>query len=1020
MITIFPIKAENNPKIKSIRTDVYARFTDFSPILGNSAGKIVDIEQDKYGYIWLAGTKCLSRFDGNIIKHYVNDWTPESLPSSKVYCIETDYFGRLWVGTENGLCYYDYNNDDFIKIFGPDTTKNPSDTFYIREILAEGDSLLWINTQQGYLWKVDINTLEVLKQYKHPYTDQPYYYYNSVFRDDDKKIWLGGRGQGPFILNEKNGKLKNFPKSNYIDIPGIKRGDDIAYFNIDSKGNFWIGSTDGIYLYNKNDSSFNMFYKTSSWAMIEDHLGDLWFAIANGLGHYHHENGEMIFYLPNEEDNESLIGSYIYDVFEDNYNQIWVASARGVSVYKPETPGVQYLFHIPGIQETPISSSISALSQDEKGIVWIGTSENGIDSYDPEEYAITHFNTKNTKGLPSGKIRSITISPDGNIYCGLWAGLGFGFLDPDNNKFTLYSYNKNNTTVDWYNDMVFDNYGNLYLGFWGADGLTMFDPLKGKFGKSLKNKFRMTYFTRLITCLEMDKYDNLWMGTTLSGLHLYLPESDTSICFYSQINPDIGIDEKKIYDIQKDESGNIWIGAEGLYYASAEKQKVDKIILNEENEEIEIFGLLAENEFSVWLMTGNGLLKYNRQSNSITDYSSTVNLSFFENNASGIKLKDGRLMFAGINGIAIVEPKNIRLGKQMPEVFLSSLFVFDKVKITNLENKELVELNYKENFFTIQIGSNVWGRNNPFKLFYKLEGFNKDWIEIPSSDREARFTNVQPGEYYFKVKVEDKQGNKLSNAASCVISITPPLWVRWWFVTLIILAILSIISIFWWSRLKSMQLSLFNSELNQKLLRLQMNPHFIFNSLFAIQNFIYSNQPNLAGNYLSDFAYLIRLILDNSRKENISFEKELETIELYLKLQKLRFEDKFDYSIEIDSELQNGDYLIPPMLAQPFLENAIEHGLKNLDKKGYLNIKYQLSGGIIRFIVIDNGIGLTASRQQKEEAEQKHESLAISICTKRLEILRKKKGGKITFTLEEIKNADGSVAGTKVAFNIPY
>ena len=672
-IIIFPVKGEKNPEIKKIRKDVYARFTDFAPILGKNCGTIVEIEQDKYGYIWLAGTQCLSRFDGNNIKHYINDWTPGSLPSSKVCCIESDHFGRLWIGTENGLCYYDYNNDTFTKIFGPDTNQIPSDTFYIREILAEGDSLLWVDTQQGYLWKIDIKSLEVIKQYRHSYTDQPYYYYNSIFRDDDKNIWFGSRGQGPFILNEKNGKIKRFPTSEYKDISGIKRGNDVAYYHIDLRGNFWIGSTDGIYLYDKNDSKFNMFYKTSSWAMIEDHQNDLWFGIAEGLGRYHPENGEMTIYVPNEEDNESISGNYIYDIFEDSYNQIWVASSKGVSVYKPETTGVKYLFHIPGMPETPISSSISALSQDKNGIVWIGTSEHGVDSYDPEKHIITHFNTKNTKGLPSDKIRCITISPEGLVYCGLWTGLGFGFLDPDNNEFTLYSYNKENTTVDWYNDMVFDNYGNLYLGFWGADGLTMFDPLKGEFGKSLKNKFRMTSFTRLITCLEMDKNGNLWMGTTISGLHLYLPKSDTSICFYSQINPDIGIDEKKIFDIQKDKSGNIWIGAKGLYFASAEKQKVDKIILNEENEEIEIFGLLVENEFSVWLMTANGLLKYNHQSKSITDYSSTVNLSFFENNASGIKLQDGRLMFAGINGIAIVEPEKISLGKQMPEVFLSSL-----------------------------------------------------------------------------------------------------------------------------------------------------------------------------------------------------------------------------------------------------------------------------------------------------------------------------------------------------------
>ena len=135
-----------------------------------------------------------------------------------------------------------------------------------------------------------------------------------------------------------------------------------------------------------------------------------------------------------------------------------------------------------------------------------------------------------------------------------------------------------------------------------------------------------------------------------------------------------------------------------------------------------------------------------------------------------------------------------------------------------IKNEEIVELKHKENFFTIQIGSNVWGVNNPFQYFYKLEGFNKDWIEMPEFDKEARFTNVPPGEYFFSVKVEDKQGNKFSNAATCVVSITPPFWIRWWFVSLIVFFIISLIAFIWWTRMKRIRLSLFNSELNQKLL----------------------------------------------------------------------------------------------------------------------------------------------------------------------------------------------------------
>jgi len=1006
------------PSIKKTTTDIYARFVDFTPYLGSESGRIIDIEQDDYGYIWLAGTKGLFRFSGNKTKHYVNDWTPGALPSSKVYCLEKDVMGRLWIGTENGLCYYDYKNDAFIQVLDKVGTTNNSEEHYIRSVFADGDSLLWVDTQSGYLLKLDLVKLSILAKYKHPSTDQPYYHYNIVYRVSDKTILLGSRGQGPFILDESTKTFKRLPTSIDKDIPGKKRDHDAAWVHQDVQGNIWIGSTDGIYIFEKKKNYLHLFYKTSSWAMTEDHSGDLWFATSSGICRYNSATGRMIKYLPNEEDKGSLKGTYILDIFEDNYNQIWIATRNGVSVLKPENKGVKYLFHIPGIDNTPASSSITTLAHGSNGTVWIGTSNHGIDNYNPLNQDIKNFNKDNTDGLPANNIRALATAAGDKVYCGLWAGVGFGVLNPKTRSFKLFSYDSKTTKQDWYNDLIFDKNGNLYLGFWGADGLTLFDTHNERFSKSLKNKFQLAYKSRLTTCLEWDANGNLWMGTTISGLHLYLPQKDTSICFFSEVNPDIGIDEKKINCLAKDPSGNIWIGANSLYFASAEGQNVSKMDLNKDYLPLEIFGLLAENNNSIWLMTDRGLLLYNKTNQSITNYSSTVVLNFAEDNACGIKLPDRKLMFGAKNGLAILDLKTVELNNQTPDVFLSSLSVFDKVKIPNVETAKNIHLNYKENFFTIQVASNEWGKNKKFLYFYKLEGFNKNWISLPT-ESNAHFTNVPAGTYSFRIKIEDKQGNKYPNVAACNIEIAPPFWMTWWFVLLMILTISMGLYIAIRARINTVNLALQNSELDQKLLRLQMNPHFIFNSLFAIQSYIYSNQTHLAGDYLSDFAHLIRLILDNSRNETIHLQTEIETIELYLKLQKLRLDEKFDYSIEVDPELLEGDYEIPPMLAQPFLENAVEHGMRNLKRKGEIIVKYQLLNKMIRFSVTDNGIGLSGSKKHKENSEHEHESLAIEICKNRLELLRKKKGGNIIFLLEEIKTADERVEGTRVAFNIP-
>jgi hypothetical protein len=208
-------------------------------------------------------------------------------------------------------------------------------------------------------------------------------------------------------------------------------------------------------------------------------------------------------------------------------------------------------------------------------------------------------------------------------------------------------------------------------------------------------------------------------------------------------------------------------------------------------------------------------------------------------------------------------------------------------------------------------------------------------------------------------------------------------------------------------------------ELEQKLLRSQMNPHFIFNSLIAIQSFIYNSEPKAAGKYLADFAKLIRMILENSRQEYISLAKEISTLEYYLKLQQLRFDDKFTYSIEVTDGLDVDVTAIPPMLAQPLIENAIEHGIKHLEQQGVIKIKFSMCNKLLLFEVNDNGIGIDKSNEIKQEQET-HKSIATAIIKERLVLLNKRKLTKITLVVDELKDTLHNALGTTVFFTIPY
>lgn len=208
--------------------------------------------------------------------------------------------------------------------------------------------------------------------------------------------------------------------------------------------------------------------------------------------------------------------------------------------------------------------------------------------------------------------------------------------------------------------------------------------------------------------------------------------------------------------------------------------------------------------------------------------------------------------------------------------------------------------------------------------------------------------------------------------------------------------------------------------LEQKLLRLQMNPHFIFNLLTAIQSYIYKNEHEKAGKYLSMFARLIRSVLEYSRVENISLDKEIQTLRYYLKLQQIRFSNNFEFEIKVSPEEEDTTSIyIPPMLAQPFIENSIEHGLEPLDKKGRIEVNFYIQEEYVILEIMDNGVGIKQYRKLNMTSEKKHQSLATSITADRLSLFKPVKGEKITLTIEDLIDHDKFEHGTRVLFKIP-
>jgi sensor histidine kinase YesM len=194
----------------------------------------------------------------------------------------------------------------------------------------------------------------------------------------------------------------------------------------------------------------------------------------------------------------------------------------------------------------------------------------------------------------------------------------------------------------------------------------------------------------------------------------------------------------------------------------------------------------------------------------------------------------------------------------------------------------------------------------------------------------------------------------------------------------------------------------------------------MFNSLADLQGFIWSKDTVKANEYLSSFSKLLRLILENSREEFVTVEKEINAISHYLKLQSLRYKDKFEYHIEIDEEIDDEEMLIPPMLAQPFIENSIEHGILPKETTGHIDVKFMLEKDMIHIEVTDDGIGFKGSSEMKRKKVPGHESLAVKITRERLQMIYRKYRKKIRFSSSDILDEANNIAGARVSFAVPY
>jgi hypothetical protein len=407
-----------------------------------------------------------------------------------------------------------------------------------------------------------------------------------------------------------------------------------------------------------------------------------------------------------------------------------------------------------------------------------------------------------------------------------------------------------------------------------------------------------------------------------------------------------------------------------------------------------------------------------------------IQSSEFNQNAA-LKTKDGEFLLGGMNGFNAFYPGDINQNKYIPPIVITCFKKYNEVQKSEINDEDTIELSYKDNFFSFEFSALDYSNPSKNKYAYKLEHFDKDWIYCDANKRFAEYTKVSPGIYKFRVNGTNCDGVWNEKGVSVTIIINPPWWATWMFR---IPFIFFVIFTGWYiitrrfrqlSKKHEMEKKVLEIEkqlfdLEQKALQLQMNPHFIFNSLNSIQSFIVNNDSDKATLYLAKFAQLMRLILANSREQFVPVKDEIKVLIYYMDIENLRFDNKFDYKITVDPEIDDDFVGIPPMIIQPYVENAILHGIIHKKEKGNISIILSLRKENIHCVVEDDGVGREKAMEIKNNSGFEHKSRGMIITKERLEILNKQIKGQISVNVFDLKDENGIAKGTKVEIIIPF
>ncbi|MFD0964629.1 sensor histidine kinase [Pseudofulvibacter geojedonensis] len=927
--------------------------------------------EDKDGFIWLAADKGLYRYDGKTFKNYSH---PQKRGLS-VFGLKFDNNGRLWCNNISGQ--YFYVEDDKLKLFADlkHNTGGQLASFFFREkslvvscypkmfqvdfLTKEETDLSKSNELVGYGFKEQDTIFKIIGDTLKSSTNKTLFKVKQNLTNDN----------GKYSWNHKyiHNKLLLFGYDYYVEEQKILFSKDGKLRDLK------------LHSYDKKIKIVDVF--------VDDDL--VWFITNSGIYIYKYLGSDFKF--------ETIFfkGEEITSVIKDKKDNYWISTLRSGIYIIPNK-------HIQNHKLPKGFGNITALERVDRDQIIIGSTKGKL--------AIVNTDTNKVVTLDSLSHKKVfTIANNGKkeVYV-CFANKSF-ILDKTNHykikptkvgEFHKFSNAKDISVIDS-TRFVMSSYSSAYI--W--------------------NRFDLSHTNlnvkRSYTSHYSPSKKEIYVGY-VDGVEMYNEDL---------ISTEIKLNGQSIFaiDIEETEDGVIWISTfkDGIIGVKNGKVVANYTIKN---------GLLSNQTNTIkadgiylWVVTDKAIQKFNTRSKTFENLTKKDGITSF--NISDIVVLDDKVYFGSNKGLFQIDKK----GAFKKHILLDFYFTNVLVEDESVEIKSKYNLPSDVNKIQFQFHTNGFFSEDDVHYQYRLKGASDNWTYVTDNSQQITFNSLSAGKYDFQLKGLVTSNELETPVKTIHIKINQPFYKDWWFIVLCILTGGVIIVTYYKNKLRlkenEKQLQLEKAAKDKELVFLklenlssQMNPHFIFNALNSIQDYILLNQRNLASDYLGKFADLIRMYLHHSTKGNISLSEEIEALSQYLELEKLRFEDSLDYQINLSNEIDSEIIEIPTMLIQPYVENALKHGLLHKKDNRNLSISFSLEEKQQNLLcnITDNGVGRKKASELKAKRIQSHQSFASKATNDRLDLLNYGKEYKTSIKIIDLYTKEGEAAGTQVLISIPY